>query len=66
MRSYKQSFVRRILIARPYEFSPLQVRLRAYAEFSDWLDAELEKLEARWSPAAALRKAAGGRRKREK
>ena len=55
MESDKLSFGRRVLIARPLDDTPVRVRLRAYAQFSDRLDAELRKLVARWSPAASRR-----------
>jgi hypothetical protein len=50
MKSDKMSYVRRVLITRRPADVPVRVSLRSYARFADWLDGELRKLVARWSP----------------
>ena len=50
MKSDKMSYVRRVLITRRPVDVPVRVSLRSYARFADWLDGELRKLVARWSP----------------
>jgi hypothetical protein len=50
MKSDKMSYVRRMLITRRPADVPVRVSLRSYARFADWLDSELRKLVARWSP----------------
>jgi hypothetical protein len=62
MKSNKSSFVRGLfrgsLVPREYLISPLQVRMGAYTQFSNWMDDELRKLVARWGHLAPVRREA--------
>lgn len=53
--SKQEPSTRHVAIERALWDVPVRIRLRAYVEFVERLDADIEKLLARWGPAAPPR-----------